>query len=62
MEVGDEVTRGVSGGEKKRANIGIELAAAPLALFCDEPTSGYSFMSSFYLLFFINLVFIYLFK
>lgn len=38
--IGDESTRGVSGGQRKRVNIGMELAACPLALFCDEPTSG----------------------
>lgn len=38
--IGDETTRGVSGGQRKRVNIGMELAACPLALFCDEPTSG----------------------
>lgn len=38
--IGDESTRGVSGGQRKRVNIGMELAASPLALFCDEPTSG----------------------
>ncbi|KAJ3123862.1 hypothetical protein HK101_006267, partial [Irineochytrium annulatum] len=38
--IGDETTRGVSGGQRKRVNIGMELAAAPLAIFLDEPTSG----------------------
>jgi len=38
--IGDETTRGISGGQRKRVNIGMELAAVPLALFLDEPTSG----------------------
>ncbi|KAI8832704.1 hypothetical protein BC829DRAFT_408423 [Chytridium lagenaria] len=38
--IGDEMTRGISGGQRKRVNVGTELAAAPLAVFLDEPTSG----------------------
>eukprot|EP00455_Lapot_gusevi_P045018 TRINITY_DN5716_c0_g1_i14.p1 TRINITY_DN5716_c0_g1~~TRINITY_DN5716_c0_g1_i14.p1 ORF type:complete len:849 (+),score=122.53 TRINITY_DN5716_c0_g1_i14:76-2622(+) len=38
--IGDENERGVSGGQRRRVNIGMELAAAPLAIFLDEPTSG----------------------
>ncbi|KAJ3294091.1 hypothetical protein HDU76_006985, partial [Blyttiomyces sp. JEL0837] len=38
--IGDETSRGVSGGQRKRVNIGMEIAAAPLAILLDEPTSG----------------------
>ena len=38
--VGSTAAPIVSGGERKRVSIGMELAAAPMALFLDEPTSG----------------------
>ena len=40
VKIGNEFIRGVSGGERKRTNIGMELIIEPQVLFLDEPTTG----------------------
>ncbi|XP_072478443.1 broad substrate specificity ATP-binding cassette transporter ABCG2 isoform X2 [Notamacropus eugenii] len=39
-KVGTQFSRGVSGGERKRTSIGMELISDPSILFLDEPTTG----------------------
>ena len=38
--VGGALIKGISGGERKRTSVGVELAARPALVFLDEPTSG----------------------
>ncbi|XP_053535851.1 broad substrate specificity ATP-binding cassette transporter ABCG2 isoform X2 [Ictalurus punctatus] len=38
--VGTELIRGISGGERKRTSIGMEMIIDPSVLFLDEPTTG----------------------
>ncbi|KAM9476978.1 broad substrate specificity ATP-binding cassette transporter ABCG2-like [Clarias gariepinus] len=39
-KVGTQLIRGISGGERKRTSIGMEMIIDPSVLFLDEPTTG----------------------
>lgn len=42
LKVGNSMQKTISGGQRKRLNIGLELLREPSVLFIDEPTSGLS--------------------
>ncbi len=46
-KIGNNVIRGVSGGERKRTSIGVELISDPHIIFLDEPTTGLDSFNAF---------------
>lgn len=42
LKVGNPLQKTISGGQRKRLNIGLELLREPMVLYMDEPTSGLS--------------------
>ena len=46
LKVGNPLNNFISGGQRKRLNIGLELMREPAILFVDEPTSGLSSMDT----------------
>ncbi|CAK84665.1 unnamed protein product (macronuclear) [Paramecium tetraurelia] len=45
--IGNALIKGISGGERKRTSIGVELVSDPFCILLDEPTSGLDSFTAF---------------
>ena len=52
--IGNEIIKGISGGEKKRTAIAVEIISDPSVLMLDEPTSGLDSLTSFVIMRFLK--------
>ncbi|KAL5197860.1 hypothetical protein ABZP36_001372, partial [Zizania latifolia] len=50
LRIGGRVCKGISGGQRKRVSICVELLASPALLFLDEPTSGLDSAASYHVM------------
>jgi len=46
-EIGNDLIRGVSGGQKRRVTIAVDIVHSPSVIFIDEPTSGLDSLTAY---------------
>uniref|UniRef100_A0A0D9XYQ9 ABC transporter domain-containing protein n=1 Tax=Leersia perrieri TaxID=77586 RepID=A0A0D9XYQ9_9ORYZ len=54
--IGGRITKGISGGQRKRVSICVEMLTRPRLLFLDEPTSGLDSAASYHVMSHITMV------
>lgn len=54
LKVGSLLKKAISGGQRKRLNIALEIIRSPILLFIDEPTSGLSSTDSYNIIYLLK--------